>query len=162
MSMSLIPWRRKRANHDPLDLSLAQIRNEFDALFDRFFRDPWGFWETRSGSTSLSVLPRMDLAETENEVTVTMELPGVRPEDVDIRVTGDRLTVRGQKREQRSEKKRDYHFVERQFGSFQRTVQLPSTVDPDRVDATFKDGVLTITIAKHAEARPRQIKVRVE
>jgi HSP20 family protein len=162
MSKSLIPWRRKRENgHDrPGDLSLAQLRSEFDTMFDRFFRDPWGFWDRGESLSTLAATPRMDLSETENEVTVTMELPGVRADDVDIRVTGDLLTVHGEKKDQREEKKADYHFVERQYGGFQRTVQLPSTVDPDKVDASFKDGVLTITVAKHPHARPRQIKVR--
>lgn len=160
---SLIPWRRKRERAEqgaqPL-MSLARLRNEMDTLFERFFRDPWGLvdWEWPAGG--LAAVPRTDLAETEDNVTVTMELPGVNPEDVQIDITGDLLTVRGEKREEKQEKKKDYHYVERQFGSFQRTVQLPSTVDPDKVDATYRNGVLTITIAKHAEARPRKIKVR--
>jgi HSP20 family protein len=89
-----------------------------------------------------------------------MELPGVRPEDVDIRITGGVLTIRGEKREEKEEKNKNLHFTERSFGSFQRSVQLPSTVDPDKVEATFKNGVLTVTVAKHADAKPKRIKVR--
>jgi HSP20 family protein len=79
---------------------------------------------------------------------------------VDIRISGDLLTVRGEKKADKEEKERDYHYVERQYGSFHRTVQLRSTVDPEKVDATFKNGVLTITMAKRADAKARKIKVR--
>ena len=112
--------------------------------------------------TSMSLLgaPRTDLAAAENEVTVRMELPGVDPKDVDIRATAGLLTVCGEKKAEKEEKRKNYHYVERQFGSFHRTIQLPSTVDPNRVNAAYKNGVLTITIAKRAEAKPRRIKVR--
>ncbi len=160
--MNLIPWRRKReergGNTEP-EKALVQFRHEMDTLFDRFFRDPWGNAGLDWPPAGLAT-PRTDLADTENAVTVTIELPGVKPEDVDIRITGGVLTIRGDKREEKEEKKKSVHFTERSFGSFQRSIQLPSTVDPEKVDATFKDGVLTVALAKHAGAKPKRIKVR--
>ena len=160
--MNLIPWRRKReessGSTEP-ENALVQLRREMDTLFDRFFHNPWGhsgFDLSLAGLTT----PRTDLADTENQVTVTMELPGVQPEDVDIRITGGVLTIHGEKREEKEEKKKNVHFTERSFGSFQRSVQLPSTIDPDQVEATFKNGVLTVAVAKRAEAKLRRIKVR--
>ena len=161
--MNLIPWRRKqepnRHEIEP-ESSLARLRGEIDTLLGRFFGDPWGFAGFGSPWTQLAAAPRTDLADTDKDVTVTMELPGVDPQDVEIHINGDLLTVRGEKKAEREEKKKDYHYVERQFGSFCRTVQVPSTADPDKVDAAYKDGVLTITIAKHPDAKPKRITVR--
>jgi len=156
---NLIPWRRKREERELAwpELSLARMRRDMDTLFDRFMREPFGLPGFEPG---LAGMPRMDLAETDENLTATLELPGIDPKDVEISVASGLLTVRGQKKHVREEKKADYHFCEREFGSFQRTVQLPSTVDPDKVDAAYKDGVLTITIGKHPEAKPRRIKVK--
>jgi HSP20 family protein len=161
--MNLIPWRRKRETdeeREQSETSLAHLRQDMDSLFDRFFRDPWGWGDFGSPTSGSMTMPRTDLADTENEVTVTMELAGVDPKDVDISITGDVLTVRGQKKEEKKEKKKNYHYVERQHGSFHRSVQLPSTVDPSKVDATFKNGVLSISVAKNPEAKPKRITVR--
>jgi len=161
--MNLIPWRRKRETGEegePAETSLANLRHDMDSLFERFFRDPWGWGDSDSPSSGLMSVPRTDLADTENEVTVTMELPGVDPNNVDISITGDVLTVRGEKKEEKKEKKRNFHYVERQHGSFHRSVQLPGTVDPSKVDAAFKDGVLSISFAKNPEAKPKRITVR--
>ncbi len=160
--MNLIPWRKKREHEIETtpENAIVRFRQDMENLFERFFSDPWGFGGLSGFSTALASLPRTDLADSEKEVTVTMELPGVDPKDVDISVTGDLLTVRGEKKAETEEKKKDYHYVERQFGTFQRTVRLPSTIDPEKVDATFKNGVLTIRIAKHPDAVPRKITVR--
>lgn len=157
---NIIPWRRKRNADEmhPAEASLVRLRREMDTLFDRFFRDPWGGLDALS--EALPAAPRLDLAETDERVTVTLDLPGVDPKDVDISVTGGMLTVRGERKHEREDKRADYHFVERQFGAFQRSVQLPSTVDPDKVEAKFKNGVLTIEVAKHPDAKPKRIKVR--
>ena len=161
--MNLIPWRKKRESdegREPSETSLANLRHDMDSLFDRFFRDPWSWGDSDSPASGLMNMPRTDLADTENEVTVTMELPGVDPKNVDISITGDVLTVRGEKKEEKKERKKNYHYVERQHGSFHRSVQLPSTVDPSKVDATFKDGVLSVSVAKNPEAKPKRITVR--
>jgi len=118
--MNLIPWRRKREENGGSaapENALVQFRHEMDTLFDRFFRNPWGssgFDMPLAGLTT----PRTDLADTDNELTVTMELPGVNPEEVDIRITSGVLTIRGEKREEKEEKKKNVHFTERSFGSF--------------------------------------------
>lgn len=160
--MNLIPWRtHKRDEGDGGSGAMARLpslRNEIDGLFDHFFRNPFGSeWSEsiRGWGGGLST----DLAESGDEVTVRMELPGVEAGDVDINVTANMLTVSGEKQQEQTGKESDYHFVERRFGSFRRSVQLPSTVDPDKVEAVFKNGVLTVTIAKRPEARPRKIKV---
>jgi len=161
--MNLIPWSRKRrqegSGREP-DSALARLREDMDTLFDRFLRDPWSLarWDGPWGEPAS--FPRMDLAESDQDVTVTMELPGVDPQDIHIDVSGNTLTVRGEKKRVQQERQRDYHYVERQYGSFHRTVTLPAGVDPDKVDAKYKDGVLTVTVAKTPGARPHRIPVR--
>lgn len=159
--MNITPWRRKNERSDLAarpESTLARLRDEMDTLFDRFFRDPFGAFDLAFQGSG--VAPRMDLVEDENELRVAVELPGVDPKDVEIDVSGGRLTIRGEKKHEKQEKRADYHYVERQFGSFQRSLMLPSTVDPDKVEATHANGVLTIRLAKHPDAKPRKIKVR--
>lgn len=162
--MNLIPWRRKQEGNivsSQPDNTLARLRDETEALFERLFHDPW-FWP-EGGTPGLLrsfARPRTDLEDAEDAVTVRMELPGVDPRDVDIRVASGLLTVRGEKKAETERQRGNYQCLERRFGAFQRTVQLPSTVDPDKVDASYKNGVLTITLAKHPDAKPKRITVR--
>jgi len=156
--MNIIPWksrsmqRRDGRESDPF----SRLRDEMDTLFDRFVGD-WGLPAARATGG-----PSVDLAETETEIVVKAELPGVDPKDVDIRVEGNLLTIRGEKKQETEEKRRDYHYVERQYGMFHRTIQLPSSVDDSRTDARYKDGVLTITLPKRADARAKKVSVRTE
>lgn len=162
--MNIIPWRTKR-NNDAVagETALAKWRQDFEELAERVWRDPFSafrsldVFEPRS---ELWTLPRTDLAENDTSVTVTMELPGVAAKDVNIRVTGDMLTVRGEKKQERESKDKHRRYYERQFGSFERTLRLPGTVDPDKVEAAFNNGVLTITVAKKPGLKPRKITVR--
>jgi HSP20 family protein len=102
-------------------------------------------------------LPRTNVSETDKEIQVTAELPGVDQKDIEITLTGGDLLIKGEKKSEVDEKKDDkgrtYHRVERSFGSFQRRLALPYDVDPNKVQASFKDGVLTVTLPKPAEAQ---------
>lgn len=157
---TLVPWRRKQRDGGNGG-ELMRLRDDLDTVFDRFFSDPWGLMRfDRPRGFGLVSMPQMDVAETEREFVVTMELPGVDPKDVDINISGDTLHVRGEKRSEREEKGRSYHYTERTFGGFHRSVPLPSSVDPDKVDAGYRNGVLTVTIGKHPDAKPRRVSVR--
>ena len=105
--------------------------------------------------------PAVDIAEQENEYEVKVELPGVSKEDVKISLESNILTIKGEKKEEKEEKKTNLHRVERSYGMFQRSFTLPTTVKSDKIDATFSDGVLTITLPKVEEAKPKQIEVKV-
>lgn len=153
--MNIIPWRSKSENKTNGGSSMMRLRSDMDQLFDQFFHDPFG-----SMVRGLNVGPALDLAETDDAIKVTVEIPGVDPRDVDIDVTGSQLTIRGEKKQEREEKDRSYHFVERSFGHFQRSVELPTSVDPDKVDATCKNGTLTITLAKKPDAQRKRIEVK--
>jgi len=105
--------------------------------------------------------PAVDIAEQENEYVVKVELPGVAKEDVKISVESNTLTIKGEKKQEKEEKNKNFHRVERSYGSFQRSFTLPATVKNDKIDALFNNGILTITMPKSEEAKPKQIEVKV-
>jgi HSP20 family protein len=149
-AMELVPYRNERG--------IGTFQRQMNRLFDDFFGDgSWpGLW-TRSEWT-----PAIDVSESEEELVVQAEVPGISRDDLEITVTGNTLTLRGEKKEQREEKQGSVHREERSYGSFTRTIGLPSSVDPGRVDAGMKDGVLRIRIAKKEEAKPRQVEVKID
>ena len=149
--MSLIRWRPTR--------DLLSIRDEVNRLFDNFFT---GVPERRRDLLEGEWAPSVDIAETDNDVVVTAELPGVKQDDVDITIADDVLTLKGEKKEEKEVKEKNYHRIERSYGSFQRSVSLPAGVQADKAKATYKDGVLHITVPKAEEAKPKQIKIDVE
>ena len=160
--MTLIPWRNKGKEIEPretgLTSSLQRFREEIDRTFERFFQDPWGTFE--SGLSALGGwAPAVDLTQSDRDVTLRAELPGLDPKDLDITIRGDVLTLAGEKKESMEEKGKDFAYSERRFGSFRRSIQLPASVDPDKVSATHENGVLTIIIEKLQAERPERIKV---
>jgi HSP20 family protein len=111
--------------------------------------------------TSTGFVPPVDIYEDEHNVTLKLEVPGVSEQDLDIRVENNTLTVRGERRFEKEEKEENFHRIERRYGSFSRSFTLPNTVDSDRVQASYVNGVLSVQIAKKAEAKPKQIKVSI-
>jgi len=106
--------------------------------------------------------PSVDIFETEDALTLKADLPDVRIEDIDVRVEHQTLTLRGQRKFEKDEKIKGYHRIERSYGEFVRTFAVPSTVDTEKVQADYKNGVLTITLPKKEAAKPRQVKVAVQ
>lgn len=155
--MNLIPWKNKKAQPDDVSRSLATFRREMDNLFERFFREPWGL---NLSDFEMGLGPTMEMTESEDQVTLTFELPGVSPEDFEINVSGNVLTLTGEKSDKREDRRGNCFYSERSYGRFSRTVQLPASVDPNKVDANFKNGVLTIKLEKHPGAKPKKIPVQ--
>jgi HSP20 family protein len=156
--MSLIRWNPAR-ELATWPSELWNMQREINRLFDNFFRG--GMQDDGSFGLS-SWTPAVDIAEHDNEFVVKVELPGVSKDDVKITLESNILTIRGEKKQDRETKEENYHRLERMYGSFQRSFTLPSTVRSDKIDATFKDGILTITLPKAEEARPKQIEVKVK
>jgi HSP20 family protein len=148
---------------------LAGLRGEIDRLFDDFSanlpRLPFGRRDLepfRRFQTSLGVAaPAIDLVEKENEFELTAELPGMEERDIELFVAGGVLTIRGQKREQREERRADYYVSERRYGSFQRSFQLPEDADVEQIAASFRRGVLTITLPKAPKVKRQQRKIAI-
>ena len=105
-------------------------------------------------------MPTMDVTETEKEIEITAELPGLEEKDVQINVADGVLTIRGEKKAEKEEKDKDYRLLERTYGSFSRTLELPAGVDPDTIKASIAKGVLTVTVPKPAPAEVKKVEVK--
>lgn len=139
------------------------LRNEIEHAFDRWlparqgnghdlFAQEWPF----GGAT-----PTLDMDEDENEIRVRAELPGVEKDDFKVEVVGNRLTIRGEKKTSKEEKKKDYFYTECSYGSFARTVTLPCEVNADKVDAKLKNGVLDLRLPKVESSKAKRVQVKV-
>jgi HSP20 family protein len=107
-------------------------------------------------------VPAVDLAETDKAYTVTAELPGMDEKDIDVSINGDMLVIKGEKRQEKEEKNKNYYLSERSYGQFQRSFSLPTGIDRDKIAAEFSKGVLTLTLPKSAEAQQQQKKIEVK
>lgn len=152
---SLAPWRRSSAPARRETDPFLTLRREIDSLFEDFFR---GWPGERPGS--LEFAPPVDVKETENEIVVRAEVPGLDQKDLEVSLTGDQLVIEGEKKEEKEEKHETWHYREASFGSFRRVVPLPCEVDADKVKASYKNGVLTVTLPKSAQAEKRK-KIQV-
>jgi len=135
---------------------LATLQNRVNSLFQDYGRPGQDELTTTS-----SFVPSVDVYEDEHKVTLKLEIPGIKQEDVDIRLENNTLTVRGERNFEKEEKEENFHRIERRYGSFARSFTLPNTLDTDSVNASYENGVLRIELAKRAEAKPKQIKVNI-
>jgi HSP20 family protein len=148
---------------------LASLRREIDRLFDDFhlggFRrslarfDVEPFWR---GVTGFGAVPAVDIAEKDKEYEVTAELPGMDEKNIDVKFADGVLTIKGEKQEEKEEKKKDFYLSERRYGSFQRSFQVPKGVDADKIEAKFANGVLTVRLPKSAEAQKSEKKIAIK
>lgn len=160
----LIPWARHDEKPQPKGQSehpLAELQRQMNQVFEGFWGKidrPLAGFDWPFGEQA----PRSDVVETEDGVEVTIELPGMAQKDVDVTLTGDTLTVKGEKKVERKEEKKGYYVSERSYGSVYRTIPLPAGVDTDKADASFKDGVLTVKIPHSPEARAKAKRIEVK
>jgi HSP20 family protein len=141
---ALVPWT-----------AMTRVRKEMDRMFDRLFESGWaeapalGEWE-----------PKTDVSETKDTVIVKVEIPGIDPKEIEVSMRDGYLTIKGEKREEKEEKDERRHRVERSYGAFVRGITLPATVDASKTTATFKNGVITVTLPKTAEAKGTTIPLK--
>jgi HSP20 family protein len=141
---------------DPLrDLATMQNR------LNRFVRESYSPEGPEEALTTTSFAPPVDIYEDAHTIAVKMEVPGIDEKDIDVRIENNTLTVHGERKIEKEEKEENFRRVERQYGSFIRSFTLPSSVDTGQVSAHYDKGVLKISLAKKAEAKPKQIKVNV-
>jgi HSP20 family protein len=139
---------------------LTSLRRQMHSLFDNFFdKTPLTLFDENLSPGEYG--PPVDIYEDGLKLTFKVEVPGIDEKDVKVEIENDVLTVRGERRLEKDIKEENFHRMERHYGEFSRSFTLPSTVDPDKIDANYAHGVLTIQLAKRAEARPKQIKVNV-
>jgi HSP20 family protein len=136
-------------------VEVTDLRKRMDEIFGEFFgRTPMAM-----AATEAVWSPLVDVHETKEGFQLQVELPGVKQEDIQVSIVGDTLTLKGERKREAEVKEDRYHRIERSYGTFQRRVVLPSVVDPNRVKATYRDGVLQIQLPKKEEAKPKEIKV---
>ena len=148
--MTLTRWQRPTL--DPFE-QLSHLRDEVTRLFDSPFGGLTQGFNTRA--------PAVDLYEEKDNLIVKAELPGMKKEDIDVSLHDGTLTISGERKSEREEKKGETYRSERFYGRFQRSVMLPTPVSADKVKASYKDGILSITLPKTEEAKPKQIEVSV-
>lgn len=132
--------------------------HRLNSVLDEAFAN-WPF-QSQGGVVTSSWTPAVDVFEDKNAVKIVAELPGVKPEDVKLSVENSVLTIRGEKKQEAEEKTERVHRYERSYGAFERAFALPNSVDPDKIEASYGNGILTISVPKAEKARPREIPVK--
>jgi len=136
---------------------------EMEQVMDTFFRDPFSLFThplmTRSLGRGMELAPSVDIYEDDGEVVVKAEVPGVKKDDLEITITENSLTISGEKKQEDKVEKKDYHRIERRYGSFSRSFRLPEDVNGNKAKASFKDGVLEIRIPRSKEAKKKKIAI---
>jgi HSP20 family protein len=153
MTRSLAPWRKER-----------MLPRPFERLFEEIEYMMGRFWDGGNGgflpATVESFYPTANLAETEGQFEVTLDLPGMKPDEIKVEMHQGNLLISGERKEEKEEKGKTYHRVERSYGEFRRTIALPAAVDEGKIDAKFCDGVLRVTLPKSEKVKPKQITVK--
>jgi HSP20 family protein len=157
----LIPFTKKSVPvKRDYENSFAFMRHDMDTLFDDFFRgfevDPF----FRSHTTAFS--PKVDVTENDKEIRVSAELPGINEKDIDITLNHDSLTIKGEKKEEKEDKGKDYYRMERSYGSFCRSIPIPVEIETDKVNASYKKGILKIRIPKSPKSVEEKKKIKVK
>ena len=154
---SLIPVGRQR-DVARADNPFFSLHREIDRLFDDFAR---GLPAMGNGfGNGSAMMPTMDVAETDKEIEITAELPGLEQKDVQINVSDNLLTIKGEKKAEKEQKDKNYHLVERSYGSFERSLQLPEGVNADAIKASIDKGVLKVVVPKPAPAQVKKVEVK--
>jgi len=158
---SLLPslWRQTDVAKREAENPFVSIQREMNRLFDDFFR---GFEPVPFEESMGRFVPAIDIKEDEKEYTIKAELPGMDEKDVEVILGDNTLTIKGEKKEEKEDRDKDYYYVERTFGSFQRTIPIPDYVDTQKAEAHFKKGVLTISLPKTEEGRTKGKKIAIK
>lgn len=151
--MNLNLWKKRESTN-----GLARLREEMDRTLDRFFTEPFGLIEPKA--LAADWVPAIDVSETDAELTVRAEVPGIAAKDLDISVSGSTLTIAGEKEESSEKCEKNVCHCERRFGSFRRAIDLPETLDADKISAESDNGVVTIHIPKKPGAKAKQVEVK--
>lgn len=148
--MAITRWRPFR--------DLVSLQDEMNRLFDDFFARPLARPEWTEGVWS----PSVDLSETKDNVVIKAEIPGMTKDDVKISIQDNVITLKGEKKQEKEEKDANYHRIERSYGSFCRSFTLPTAIKANKIKATYKDGILNVTLPKTEEVKPKEITINVE
>jgi HSP20 family protein len=146
----VLPWKRNKDKH------AKELGRELDSMYDRFF-EPDFLPSTLFGKGKWG--PKLDVSEGRKDIIVKAEIPGIEAKDLDISINGRRLNIRGEKKQEQTEEEETYYRIERSYGYFNRTIELPAEADPDKVDASYKKGILKIKLRKTKSSETKRINV---
>lgn len=149
--MAIVRWEPFR--------ELLSTQDRFNQLFNQTFTQAFG--KEGQELASRNWAPAVDIYETDHNLVIKTELPGIDPKDVEVRVENNTLVLQGERKFEKNTSEENYHRVERSYGTFSRSFTLPSTVNTENAQAEYKDGILTLTLAKREEAKPKTIKIQV-
>ena len=150
MAWELTTWKPFR--------ELDRMRSEVDRFWDTFFEGRPRRIDEKIGGW----LPSVDVSETKNDLVVKAEIPWIDPKDIDISLTNDFLVIKGEKKQEKEEKEENYHLIERSYRAFTRPIRLPKEVQSDKISASYKNGILKVTLPKSEEAKKKEVKIKVE
>lgn len=150
--MALERWRPRLVGWSPIR-EIARLEKEMEDVFGRLPAWPWG-------DRSAGWAPAVDMIDQKDELILRADLPGLDEKDIEVTMQDGTVTIRGERKEEKEEKKEDYYCCERRYGAFARTLMLPTSVDPDKVKATFSRGVLEIHLPKAKEAKGKKVEVK--
>ena len=148
----ILPWKRKK------DSRTTEFHRDIDSMYDRFFERNFLPSSFMLGNEKWN--PSLDISEGRKNITVRAEIPGIEAKDFDISIDGRFLSIRGEKKKEREKKEETYYRVERSYGYFNRTIELPAEVDPNKVNASYKRGVLKIKLRKAKESEVKRIEIQ--
>ena len=147
----ILPWQRKKENRR------KELQRNIDNMYEQFFGSNFLPSQYLFGNGNWD--PKLDISEGRKDITIKAEIPGIEAKDFDVSIDGRLLTIKGEKKQEQKEKEETYYRVERSYGFFKRTVELPAEVDPNKVDASYKRGILKIKLRKSKESKTKRIKI---
>ena len=147
--MSYLPRLRSKSE------SIRTRDSIFDDLFNELYSLPTSFL-SKSG---MDLSPRIDISETDSEYKIEAELPGINQKEIDVKIDNNILTIKGKKEDVKEEKEKNYHLRERYYGAFQRSISLPNNIEPEKIKASFENGVLNISVPKSDKRTPKKIEI---
>jgi HSP20 family protein len=148
---NILPWKRNEENH------ANELRRQFDTMYDRFFEPDFMPSTPIFGKGKWG--PKLDISEGRKDITVKAEIPGIEAKDLDISIDGRLLNIRGEKKQEQTDEEETFCRVESSYGYFNRTIELPAEADPNKVDASYKKGILKIKLRKSKSSETKRIKV---
>ena len=159
MFKSLIPWRKKSEFEHPV----VSLRERVDDLFDDFFKDFHSPSLWKSSFSQSDFMPKIDISESDKEISISAELPGMTEKDIEVTLEDNMLNIKGEKKHEEEKKEKNYHHIERRYGSFYRSIPISEVVDSEKIDASFKNGVLSIVLPKeNTEKDRKRIEVKTK
>lgn len=153
---NLMPWSKGKEGEHPVHA----LRKNMEQIFEDFFQNTQSMGLFPSPLMKSEFIPQIDVVESEKEIQVNVELPGMTEKDIEVNLEKNALSIKGQKKQEEEQKGNNYHYVERRYGSFYRSIPLPVDVDPEKIEANFKNGILKITLPKAKKEEAKKISIK--